>query len=188
MKAIEQLQITSPIMRHTMTAREGPPDRAIRFDKAAKAIAISIARNAPVKEGGSHCPVIVEGPKDERALRELGFTGTIEKVNKGWSRSRLIAYLHDTYGMRNIVDKGPPVIVAMDWDRTGGQLQRFLRDRLMSLDVTVDEEMRTVLMRVMKPEGRTIESLLPHAPKLVPLISSYIDANQISPEGSVETP
>ncbi len=188
MKAIEQLQITSPIMRHTMTAREGPPDRAIRFDKAAKAIATSIARNAPVKEGGSHCPVIVEGPKDERALRELGFTGTIEKVNKGWSRSRLIAYLHDTYGMRNIVDKGPPVIVAMDWDRTGGQLQRFLRDRLMSLDVTVDEEMRTVLMRVMKPEGRTIESLLPHAPKLVPLISSYIDANQISPEGSVETP
>mgnify|MGYP003732306191 FL=1 len=175
-------------MRHTMTAREGPPDRAIRFDKAAKAIATSIARNAPVKEGGSHCPVIVEGPKDERALRELGFTGTIEKVNKGWSRSRLIAYLHDTYGMRNIVDKGPPVIVAMDWDRTGGQLQRFLRDRLMSLDVTVDEEMRTVLMRVMKPEGRTIESLLPHAPKLVPLISSYIDANQISPEGSVETP
>jgi len=188
MRAIEQLQITSPIMRHTMPAREGPPDRAIRFDKAAKAIATAISRNAPVKEGGSHCPVIVEGLKDERALRELGFTGTIEKVNKGWSRSRLIAYLHDTYGMRNIVDKGPPVIVAMDWDRTGGQLQRFLRDRLMSLDVTVDEEMRTVLMRVMKPEGRTIESLLPHAPKLVPLISSYIDANRISPEGSAETP
>ena len=171
-----------------MAVREGPPDRAIRFEKAAKAIAITISRNAPVNEGGSHCPVIVEGPKDERTLRQLGFTGTIEKVNRGWPRSRLIAYLHDTYGMRNIVDKGPPVIVAMDWDRTGGQLQKFLRDRLMSLDVTVDEEMRTVLMRVMKPEGRTIESLLPHAPKLSPMISSYIDANRSSPEESVEIP
>ena len=43
----------------------------------------------------------------------------------------------------------------------------------MSLDVTVDEEMRTTLMRVMKPEGRTIESLLPHAPALLPMIASH---------------
>ena len=156
-----------------MSVREGPPDREIRFNKAAKSIAKSISRNAPPDEGGCHCPVIVEGPKDERALRELGFSGTIEKVNRGWTRSKLIAYLLDTYGTRNIIDKGPPVIVAMDWDRTGGQLQKFLRDRLMSLDVTVDEEMRTTLMRVMKPEGRTIESLLPHAPNLLPMIATH---------------
>ena len=155
-----------------MSAREGPRDREIRFNKAAKSIAKSISRNAPTEEGGSHCPVIVEGPKDERALRALGFSGTIEKVNRGWTRSKLIAYLLDTYGTRNIIDKGPSIILAMDWDRTGGQLQKSIRDRLMSLDVTVDEEMRTTLMRVMKPEGRTIESLLPHAPTLLPLIAA----------------
>ena len=112
-----------------MPNREGPPDREIRFHKAAKSIAKSISRNAPPEEGGCHCPVIVEGPKDERALRALGFSGTIEKVNRGWTRSKLIAYLHDTYGTRNIIDKGPSIIVAMDWDRTGGQLQKFLRAR-----------------------------------------------------------
>ena len=165
-----------------MPNREGPPDREIRFRKAAKSIARSISRNAPPEEGGCHCPVIVEGPKDERALRELGVSGTIEKVNRGWTRSKLIAYLHDTYGTRNIIDKGPSIIVAMDWDRTGGQLQKFLRDRLMSLDVTVDEEMRTTLMRVMKPEGRTIESLLPHAKTLLPMITPH------SRGASVETP
>ena len=94
-------------------------------------------------------------------------------MNRSWTRSKLIAYLHDNYGTRNIIDKGPSIIVAMDWDRTGGQLQKFLRERLMSLDVTVDEEMRTTLMRVMKPEGRTIESLLPHAPALLPMIASH---------------
>ena len=156
-----------------MPNREGPPDREIRFHKAAKSIAKSISRNAPPEEGGCHCPVIVAGPKDERALRSLGFSGTSEKVKRGRTRSKLMAGLHETDGTRNIIDKGPSIIVAMDWDRTGGQLQKFLRERLMSLDVTVDEEMRTTLMRVMKPEGRTIESLLPHAPALLPMIASH---------------
>jgi len=73
--------------------RAGPPDREIRFRAAAKAIAESILRNRPSK-GAPDCPVVVEGIKDERALRVLGFSGTIEKVNRGWDRSRLVAYLH----------------------------------------------------------------------------------------------
>ena len=154
--------------------RAGPPDREIRFRAAAKAIAKSISRNRS-GEGNPDCPVLVEGAKDVTALRALGFSGTIETVNRGWDRSRLVAYLYDTYGTRNTVDSGPPLILLMDWDRTGGRLQTTLRDRLMALDVPVDEELRQVLLKVMKPEGRTVESLSPHSRKLSPMIDELIE-------------
>tara|TARA_B100001750_G_C15256496_1_gene470472 strand:- start:75 stop:587 length:513 start_codon:yes stop_codon:yes gene_type:complete len=154
--------------------RTGPPDREIRFRTAAKAIAASIKRNRP-GEGKPDCPILVEGIRDEKALRKLGFTGVVECVNRGWDRSRLVAYLHDTYGTRNLVDKGPALILLMDWDRTGGRLQAALRDRLMALDMPVDEELRTALLKVMKPEAKTIEALAPHSRNLTPLIEEFLD-------------
>ncbi len=152
----------------------GPPDRAVRFELAAKAIASAILRNRPIAEGGSGCPVVVEGLKDERALRALGFSGTIEKVNRGWDRSRLVAYLHQSYCASRPNDGGPSLIMLMDWDRTGGKLQTSLRDRLMSLDAPIDEDLRMVLLRAMKPEGRTVESLLPHSQSLKPIIQGVL--------------
>ena len=154
--------------------RAGPPDREIRFLAAAKAIASSIRRNRS-GEGNPDCPILVEGLRDEKALRALGFTGIVERVNRGWDRSRLVAYLHDTYGTRNLVDKGPALILLMDWDRTGGRLQTALRDQMMAMDMPVDEELRTVLLRVMKPEARTIEALAPHSRNLNPLIEEFLD-------------
>ncbi|HJO42431.1 MAG TPA: hypothetical protein QF508_03390 [Candidatus Thalassarchaeaceae archaeon] len=151
----------------------GPADRAVRFDKAAKAMAQSQKRNRDILDGGSGCPILVEGKKDEIALRALGFSGIIEKINRGWDRSRLVAYFHDKYGTQNVVDGGPPLILLMDWDRTGGRLQTALRDRLQSMDVKVDEELRMILLKTMKPEGRTVEALTPYANSLLPLIRSY---------------
>ena len=63
--------------------RAGPPDREIRFRAAAKAIAASIRRNRS-GEGNPDCPILVEGLRDEKALRALGFTGIVERVNRGW--------------------------------------------------------------------------------------------------------
>ena len=154
--------------------RTGPPDREIRFRAAAKAIAECIRRNRP-GEGNPDCPILVEGLRDEKALRELGFTGIVERVNRGWDRSRLVAYLYDSYGTRNLVDKGPALILLMDWDRTGGRLQTALRDQMMAMDMPVDEDLRTVLLRVMKPEARTIEALAPHSQNLNPLIEEFLD-------------
>ena len=154
--------------------RVGPADREIRFRAAAKAIAASIRRNRS-GEGNPDCPILVEGLRDEKALRALGFTGIVERVNRGWDRSRLVAYLHETYGTRNIVDKRPALILLMDWDRTGGRLQTALRDQLMAMDMPVDEDLRTVLLRVMKPEARTIEALAPHSRNLNPLIEEFLD-------------
>lgn len=157
--------------------RAGPPDREIRFRAAAKAIAASIRRNRS-GENNPDCPILVEGLRDEKALRALGFTGIVERVNRGWDRSRLVAYLHETYGTRNIVDKRPALILLMDWDRTGGRLQTALRDQLMAMDMPVDEDLRTVLLRVMKPEARTIEALAPHSRNLNPLIEEFLDDPQ----------
>ena len=158
----------------TVLEEEAPPDREIRFRAAAKAIASSIRRNRS-GEDNPDCPILVEGLRDEKALRALGFTGVVERVNRGWDRSRLVAYLHETYGTRNIVDKRPALILLMDWDRTGGRLQKALRDQLMAMDMPVDEDLRTVLLRVMKPEARTIEALAPHSRHLNPLIEEFLD-------------
>jgi len=161
---------------HRARARfSGPADRTVRFEKAAKAMAQSQKRNREVLKGGYGCPIIVEGKKDEEALRILGFTGPIEKINRGWDRSRLVAYFHEKYGTKNAVDGGPPLILLMDWDRTGGRLQTALRDRLQSLDVKIDEELRIVLLKAMKPEGRTVEALAPYADLLTPLIKAHLE-------------
>ena len=42
-----------------------------------------------------------------KTLRALGFTGPIEKVNRGWDRPRLIAYLHSEYCSRPTPDVSP---------------------------------------------------------------------------------
>lgn len=154
----------------------GPPDREFRFNLAARAFAESQLRNRMPSEGGSGCPILVEGKRDKAALRALGFEGPIELINRGWDRSRLVAYFYDTYGTRNTIDGGPPLMLLMDWDRTGGQIQKSLRNRLNSLDVPIDENLRKVLVRTMNPEGKTVEALAPFAKTLRSLIEEQLDA------------
>jgi len=160
---------------HPRNAAYLRPDSAERYSKVAKVFAESIRRNNSLEDKGSNCPVLVEGKRDEEALRDIGFKGTIEVLNRGWDRSRLIAYLYDTYGSMNPIDAGPPVIVLMDWDRTGGRLQSTIRKRLESLDVKIDESLWFALMRTMKPEGRTVEALHAHVDTLLPFIQEHID-------------
>ena len=152
----------------------GAQNRIARHEVAAKAISRAILRNMPVDEGGSGCPILVEGIRDEEALRKLGFTGKVEKVNRGWDRPRMVAYLHSEYCIGRTHDGGPPVILLMDWDRTGGRIQASLRERLMAMDSPVDEDLRNTLLRAMKPEGRTVESLLPHVPSLRPMVERLV--------------
>ena len=160
---------------HERVNLAGPADRAARFDRAARAIADCQRRNRATIDGGAGCPILVEGLRDEAALRALGFEGPVERMNRGWDRSRLVAYLYDKYGTRNPVDSGPPLILLMDWDRTGGRLQTALRNRLQALDVPIDEDLRIILLKAMKPEGRTVESIALYAPSLIPLIRAYLE-------------
>jgi 5S rRNA maturation endonuclease (ribonuclease M5) len=155
-------------------------DRDARYTSAGRALAEARQRNRPTAEGGCGCPILIEGRKDRIALTAMGFTGPIEQVNRGWDQSRLVAHLFETYGILNRVDQGASMILLMDWDRTGGRLQRNIGERLKAFGMRIDGEIRMELARAMKPEGRTIEGLKPHAGSLRP----YIDAHD--PDGMTE--
>ena len=95
-------------------------------------------------------------------------------LNRGWDKSRFVAYIYDNYGIRNLVDQGPSVILLMDWDRTGMKLQSTLSTRFGALDLKVDEDLWRSLVKNMKSEGKTVESLRAHAITLREMISDQL--------------
>ena len=137
----------------------------------ARTLAKARFRNRHPVQGGSGCPVIVEGRRDMETLRSLGFEGPIELANRGWGQSRLIAHLHDSYGRKNTVDGGPALILMMDWDRTGMRLHENLLGRMRSLDMWIDESTRKTLMRTVPLKAPTIEGMKNLVDDLIPLIN-----------------
>ena len=94
-------------------------------------------------------PVIVEGNKDEKSLRELGFDGEIIKVNKGISMSTLCENISETH--KN-------VIILTDKDRTGDALFTKLGRCLKANDVGYDTPYRNRIFSL--AEGiKDVESL-----------------------------
>ena len=142
-----------------MKRRKNLSMREEKFFLAAKAIKESIIRNQSVEDGGSNCPIIVEGINDIKSLRILGFTGIIETINKGWDRSRIIAYFYEKYGSELAVDGLPRIILLMDWDRTGDVLQESFNNRLSSMAMKIDQTLRNVLSKQLRSECRTVESI-----------------------------
>ena len=142
-----------------MKRRKNLSMREEKFFLAAKAIKESIIRNQSIEDGGSNCPIIVEGINDIKCLRILGFTGIIETINRGWDRSRIIAYFYEKYGSELAVDELPRIILLMDWDRTGDVLQESFNNRLSSMDMKVDQTLRNVLSKQLTSECRTVESI-----------------------------
>jgi|TARA_B100001741_G_scaffold125788_1_gene103491 5S rRNA maturation endonuclease (ribonuclease M5) len=141
-----------------------------RWHQAAQALAGARLRNRK-----ANAVVLVEGRRDREALEGLGFLGPIEVLNRGWPVDDVLVFLVETYGRRSQVDRGPSVIVLMDWDRTGGRLQANIRRNLESLDVGFDEQLRSVLMRCLKPETRVVEGLSGLVDVLGPLVDMYDD-------------
>ena len=108
------------------------------------------ALEAGIEENASGTVILVEGKRDEIALRTLGFSGPIEKLNRGWTVDRVVVYIAEKYGK---------CIVLMDWDRTGGRLQRRLMDSMISLDIKPSDELRRALSKAMKPDTMCVEAL-----------------------------
>ncbi len=119
-------------------------NREQRYALAKRALEEGIEENA----GGK--VILVEGKRDEIALRKLGFTGPIEKLNRGWNLDRVVVYIVEEYGA---------CIVLMDWDRTGGRLQKRLMDSMTSLDIKPCDELRRSLSKAMKPDTMCVEDL-----------------------------
>ena len=142
----------------------GSGNAAQRF--ALAGVALGEARK---KNREENWPLVVEGKRDRFALEALGFTGPVEVLNRGWEVSRLVAYLYDKYGTRGL-NGGPSICILMDWDRTGGQLQRKLTQRLERLDVKVSDALRNQLLKALKPETRVVEAMSGLAQDLLPFI------------------
>ena len=142
------------------------PDK--RFMIAGQSIGEERRRNRELS-----CPILVEGKRDKIALESLGFVGKIEVLNRGWTIERVVTYLFETYGTRNLIDGGPVISVLMDWDRTSGRLQRKIIELLESFDMKVCQETRNILMKALKPETRVLESLKGLSDALLPYIDDF---------------
>jgi 5S rRNA maturation endonuclease (ribonuclease M5) len=131
-------------------------NRIERFNLVARALIEARASNL---EGS---PVLVEGQKDVIALEALGFKGPIEILNRGWPVDRVAVWIVENYSV--------PTIVLMDWDRTGGRLQRKLADAFESLDYKILTDFRKTLSKAMRPETLCLEDLKAFADELLELI------------------
>ncbi len=154
-------------MRVKKTARDSN-NQDKRFELAGLALSEQRSRNRDM-----NFPILVEGKRDKKALECLGFTGQIEVLNRGWTIDRVVTSLFEIYGQRNPTDSGPVISVLMDWDRTGGRLQKKLVQLMESFDMKVCQETRNVLMKAIKPETRVVESLKGLSSKLLPIMDNY---------------
>ncbi len=66
-------------------------------------------------------PILVEGEKDVAALRKLGISGEIIRVNSGSSISTLCDRLSSKYTQ---------IIILTDWDEKGGKLFAIIKKNL----------------------------------------------------------
>lgn len=103
-----------------------------------------------LKEKGEKIPIIVEGEKDDTALRKLGVSGHIRKLNIG------ISIFHFCEELSREYDKA---IILTDWDRKGGHLSKVLRDDLQANQVKANTELRAKLSGLCRMEIKDVESL-----------------------------
>jgi 5S rRNA maturation endonuclease (ribonuclease M5) len=103
-----------------------------------------------LQENNRTVPILVEGIKDVKALRSLGFTGTIIKLNLGLSIFNLCAELSRTY---------KEMIILTDWDHKGGRLCRLLTEGCDANDMKYDLNFRKRLAHICKKEIKDVQGI-----------------------------
>ncbi len=104
-----------------------PEDRLRRLNQAL----------AELAEASHDVPILVEGIRDEAALRALGVRGEVIVYNRGGSMLDMADRLRGR----------PRLILLFDWDKKGGQLVRLLRQQIEG-QVQIDLETRRELAKV----------------------------------------
>ncbi|HZY48072.1 MAG TPA: toprim domain-containing protein [Candidatus Bathyarchaeia archaeon] len=95
-------------------------------------------------------PIIVEGRRDEAALRRLGIKGTVLCLKAtGETRYRFLERL----------DGSKKAILLTDFDREGGELRMWLHHELSHRGVHVDNEVWRKLHGLSRTEVRSVEEL-----------------------------
>ncbi|MGP8077771.1 MAG: toprim domain-containing protein [Thermoplasmata archaeon] len=94
--------------------------------------------------------VLVEGERDRRSVRRLGWPGTVAIVHRGRTLSGTA---------QSLVDGSRRVIVLTDWDTEGGTLARRLREFLGPDRVELDLEYRRRFAHLLRGELVHVEGL-----------------------------
>jgi 5S rRNA maturation endonuclease (ribonuclease M5) len=95
-------------------------------------------------------PVIVEGRRDEEALRKLGVAGRVFRLKgAGVSRITLLERL----------DGFDTVVLLTDFDREGGELRSWLNRELTYRGVRADDFAWRTIRALARPELRSVEEL-----------------------------
>ncbi|MBN1235529.1 MAG: topoisomerase [Methanotrichaceae archaeon] len=93
--------------------------------------------------------IIVEGRRDEQALRALGLPGPVIMA------SRRVALDLAEDAARNY----PQIILLTDWDRKGDEMCKTIERHLRSLGSRPDGEIRNRLKKLVKKDIKDVESL-----------------------------
>jgi len=108
-------------------------------------------------EDNLNIPIIVEGKKDRKALKVLGFKGEIYSLNHGIPLFRFC---------EEYAEKHKKAIILTDWDHKGGRIARTLREGLAANGVKFDVDSRAKLVCLCKKDIKDVEGL----PKFLELL------------------
>jgi 5S rRNA maturation endonuclease (ribonuclease M5) len=100
--------------------------------------------------------IIVEGRRDEQALRALGLPGPVIMA----SRRSALNLAEDA--ARNY----PQIILLTDWDRKGDEMCRTIERHLRSAGSRPDGVIRSRLKKLVKKEIKDVESLSQYTEKM----------------------
>ncbi|MEO2180554.1 MAG: topoisomerase [Methanobacteriota archaeon] len=102
----------------------------------------------------SNYPILVEGKRDKRALKELDCTSKIIELNNGNSLLSTVESLVKSYSSKSF-------IILTDWDRTGNILAEKLKKYGESCDLIPNMKIRNELIFVGSKDITCIEELPP---------------------------
>lgn len=102
-----------------------------------------------LKEKNRNIPMIVEGIKDEKALRQMGFEGQIIRLHSMMTIEKF---------SRNLSYNYKEVILLLDWDSKGKRLTSVLMKYLLTYGVKADFDFWKLCFSVVS-QMSTVESL-----------------------------
>jgi len=100
----------------------------------------------------SKLPILVEGKRDTKALKDLEFTGRIIELNTGNSLLSTVESLVKLYSSKSF-------IILTDWDRTGNILAEKLKRYGESCDLIPNMKIRDELILIGSRDITCIEEL-----------------------------
>ncbi|MCL2296627.1 MAG: Toprim subdomain protein [Methanomassiliicoccaceae archaeon] len=94
--------------------------------------------------------ILIEGPKDKKALNSIGIKGEIFMTQSEGGPIKAAEY---------VSEHGGKAVILTDWDRRGGTIARELENQLSALGLVYDSRIRARLSFLCKKDIKDIESL-----------------------------